>query len=136
MASQTLVNDLRKGLKDAKATSSWMERYARRIDELPVLNVDELLLDYGDKLAETLRIMSTSKRQAGIRYGVRATEGAGYYSGYSYGDDAYSSAAARSQARKEEMAVASDARVQGWQLIDNATADIRRTLTKKYGTEF
>ena len=30
------------------------------------------------------------------------------------------------------MAVASDTRVQGWQLIENATADIRRTLTKKY----
>jgi hypothetical protein len=135
-STQTLVDDLRKGLKDAKATSAWMERYARRIDELPVLNVDELLLDYGDKLAETLRIMALSKRQAGIQYGVRATEGAGYYSGYSYGEDAYSSAAARSQARKEEMAVASSARVEGWRLIDDATADIRRTLTKKYATEF
>ena len=135
-STQELVNDLRKGLKDAKATSAWMERYARRIDELPVLNVDELLLDYGDKLAETLRIMSLAKRQAGIQYGVRATEGSGYYSGYSYGEDAYSSTAARSQARKEEMAVASNARVEGWRLIDDATADIRRTLTKKYGTEF
>jgi hypothetical protein len=135
-AAQTLTNDLRKGLKDAKATSAWMERYARRIDELPVLNVDDLLLDYGDKLAETLRIMSLSKRQAGIEYGVRATEGAGYYSGYSYGEDAYSSTAARSQARKEEMAVASNARVEGWRRIDDATADIRRTLTKKYATEF
>jgi hypothetical protein len=135
--SQALVDDLRKGLKDTKATSAWMERYARRIDELPVLHVDELLLDYGDKLAETLRIMSVSKREAGIRYGVRATEGGGgYYDGYNYGEDAYSRAADRSQARKEEMAVASDTRVQGWQLIENATADIRRTLTKKYGVEF
>jgi hypothetical protein len=82
--------------------------------------------------------MSLSKRQAGIRYGVRATEGGGYgfYDGYNYGEDAYSQAADRSQARKEEMAVASNARVEGWQLIDNATADLRRTLTKKYGVEF
>ena len=59
-----------------------------------MLNVDELLLDYGDKLAETLRIMSVSKREAGIRYGVRATEGGGggYYDGYNYGEDAYSGA--------------------------------------------
>ena len=71
-STQSLVSDLRKGLKDASATSAWMERYARRIDELPVLHVDEMLIDYGDKLAETLRIMSVSKRQAGIRYGVRA----------------------------------------------------------------
>jgi hypothetical protein len=138
-STQVLLDDLRKGMRDTKAPSAWMERYARRIDELPILNVDELLLDYGDKLAETLRIMSVSKRQAGIRYGVRATEGGGsggYYNGYNYGEDAYSRAADRSQAKKEEMAVASDTRVEGWRLIDNATADIRRTLTKKYSAEF
>jgi hypothetical protein len=113
-----------------------MERYARRIDELPVLHVDELLIDYGDKLAETLRIMSLSKRQAGIRAGVRANEGGGYYDGYNYGENAYDSAANRSQVKKEEMAVAYDTRVQGWQHIDDATADLRRTLTKKYSVEF
>jgi hypothetical protein len=131
-----LTADLRKGLKDTKATSSWMERYARRIDELPTLHVDELLLDYGDKLAETLRVMALSKRQAGIRYGVRASQGSSYYDGYDYGEDAYASAADRTQARKEEMSVAQDVRVQGWALIDDATADIRRTLTKKYNVEF
>jgi hypothetical protein len=135
-STQVMLDDLRKGLKDTKATSAWMERYARRIDELPVLNVDELLIDYGDKLAETLRIMAVSKRQAGIRYGVRATEDRGYYGGYSYGEDAYTRTADRSQARKEEMAVSADTRVEGWRLIDDATADIRRTLTKKYSAEF
>jgi hypothetical protein len=80
--------------------------------------------------------MSLSKREAGIRYGVRATEGGGYYDGYYYGENAYTAAADRSQARKEEMAVASDTRVQGWKLIEDASADIRRTLTKKYGVEF
>jgi hypothetical protein len=132
---QTLVDDLRKGLKDASATSAWLERYARRIDELPVLNVDEQLLDYGDKLAETLRIMSLSQRQAGIRAGVRATEGRGYYSD-GYGPNAYDAAAQRSQAKKEEMSVANDTRVQGWKRIDDATADMRRAMTKKYGVEF
>jgi hypothetical protein len=127
-----LLDDLRKGLKDTKATTAWMERYARRIDELPVLHVDAELLDYGDKLAETLRIMSLSKREAGIRAGVRAGENGGYY----YGVDAYTSAADRSQARSEEMAVASDVRVQGWKLIDDATADIRRKMTQKYSVEF
>lgn len=135
-STQVLLADLRRGLKDTKATSAWMERYAKRIDELPVLHVDELLLDYGDKLAETLRVMSLSKRQAGIRYGVRATEGSSYYDGYDYGPNAYSQAAGRSQAKKEEMAVASDTRVEGWKLIDDASADIRRTLTQKYGVEF
>ncbi|MCC6491395.1 MAG: hypothetical protein IT424_00050 [Pirellulales bacterium] len=136
-STQTLVDDLRKGLKDTKATSAWMERYARRIDELPVLNVDELLLDYGDKLAETLRVMALSKRQAGINYGVRASSGgSSYYGGYDYSYDAYAAAADRAQAKKEEMSVAADTRVEGWKLIDDATADIRRTLTKKYGVEF
>jgi hypothetical protein len=135
-STQVLLDDLRKSLQDTKASTTFMERYARRIDALPVLHVDELLLDYGDKLAETLRIMALSKRQAGIRYGVRANDGGGYYDGYAYGEDAYAQAADRSQAKKEEMSVASDVRVQGWKLIDDATADIRRTLTKKYGVEF
>ena len=135
-STQVLLDDLRKGLKETKATSAWMERYARRIDELPVLNVDELLVDYGDKLAETLRIMAVSKREAGINAGVRATEGRGYYDGYDYGYNAYDAAADRSQVKKEEMAVANDTRIQGWKLIDDATADLRRTLTKKHGVEF
>jgi hypothetical protein len=140
-STEVLTADLRKGLKETKATSAWLERYAKRIDDLPVLHVDELLLDYGDKLAETFRVMSLSKRQAGIRAGVRATEGtyAGFYDYngyYNFGSTAYSSAADRRQAEKEEMSVASDTRVQGWKLIDDATADIRRTLTKKYSVEF
>jgi hypothetical protein len=140
-STEVLTADLRKGLKDTKATSAWLERYAKRVDDLPVLHVDEQLLDYGDKLAETFRVMSLSKRQAGIRAGVRATEGsyAGFYDYngyYNFGSTAYSSAADRRQAEKEEMSVASDTRVQGWKLIDDATADIRRSLTKKYGVEF
>lgn len=134
-STQTLIADLRKSLDDSKATTAWMERYARKIDELPVLHVDEQLLNYGDKLAETLRVMSLSQRQAGIRAGVRATEGRGYYSD-GYGTNAYDAAAQRSQSKKEEMSVAYDTRVQGWKLIDDATADMRKTMTKKYGVEF
>ena len=131
-STEELLKDLRSGLKDSKATSAWMERYARRIDDLPVLYVDDELLEYGDKLAETLRIMSLSKRQAGIRSGVRRSEGAGYY--YDY--DAYERNAQASAARRQEMAVASDAIVEGWGLIDDATADVRRNMTQKYQAEF
>jgi hypothetical protein len=132
-STQTLIADLRKSLPDTKATTAWMERYARKIDELPVLHVDEQLLNYGDKLAETLRVMSLSQRQAGIRAGVRATEGRGYYGD---GTTAYDADAQRSQSRKEEMSVANDTRVQGWKLIDDAAADMRKAMTKKYGVEF
>jgi hypothetical protein len=134
-STQTLVADLRKSLKDSQAATAWMARYARRIAEPPILHVDEQLLEYGDKLAETLRVMSLSQRQAGIRAGVRASEGRGYYSD-GYGTKAYDAAAQRSQATKEEMSVAYDTRVQGWKLIDDATADIRRSMTKKFGVEF
>ena len=135
-STETLIHDLRAGLTDTKATSAWMERYARRIDDLPVLDVDELLLDYGDKLAETLRIMALSKRQAGIRYGARTGGMGGYYGGYDYGTNASASASDRAAIKSEEMAGAYDTRVEGWKLIDDATADIRKTLTKKYGVEF
>ena len=50
--------------------------------------------------------------------------------------NAYDADAQRSQSRKEEMSVANDTRVQGWKLIDDAAADMRKAMTKKYGVEF
>jgi hypothetical protein len=136
-ATQVRVTDIRNNLKDLKPASvSLLERSARAIDELPVLHVDDELLDYGDKLAETLRVMSLSKSQAGIRGRVRRAEsaGTGYYDyGYGYGPTAGDERAAITQ---QELGTAQDTRVQGLKLIDDATADIRRKMTQKYGVEF
>src|SRR5262249_31586422 len=56
----------------------WYDRYAKQIEELPLLNVDTELLEWGSKVARTLREMSMginysakdqSYRLAGISHG-------------------------------------------------------------------
>ncbi|TWU25612.1 hypothetical protein [Bythopirellula polymerisocia] len=144
-----LIKDLRRDLKGNKASAAVMERYSRKIDRMPILNVDPELLEFGAQLATTLRSMALSKRQGGIDYGTAtAGMGGGGYSNYSidYGyfgnliGDAYggarASAADRSAARAQAMAASNNARVEGFKLIDDATAAIRRKMTQKYQVEF
>ncbi len=142
-----LLKDLRRDLKGQKASAAIMERYARKIDRMPILHVDEELLNYGSSLANTLRSMALTKRQGGVSYGVStAGMGGGGYANYSvdYGylgsGDAYSgaraSAADRASMKAGAMADANYARVEGFKGIEDATADIRRKMTQKYQVEF
>jgi hypothetical protein len=146
---EVLLKDLRRDLRGNKASAAVMERYAKKIDRMPILNVDPELLDYGAKLANTLRTMALSKRQGGVAYGVdTAGMGGGGYANYSVGygyggrelGDLYggarTSAADRAAIRATAMADANYARVEGFKAIDEATAAIRRQMTEKYQIEF
>jgi hypothetical protein len=157
----TLVDDLRGDRKKQDPRGGgdavWMERYARKIDRLPILFVDKDLLEYGSKTAETLRIMSGARKNAGLREGYQkseisgsqAVDGYGYawngsYSNYRYGyggafdltADARNAQAARNRIHRQEQNVATSRKVEGWRLIDNATADMRRVMTARYSIEF
>jgi hypothetical protein len=146
---EVLLKDLQRDLRGNKASAAVMERYAKKIDRMPILNVDPELLNYGAKLANTLRTMALSKRQGGVAYGVDTSGmgGGGYanYSvGYGYGGrelgDLYggarASAADRAAIRSSALADANYARVEGFKAIDEATAEIRRNMTEKYQVEF
>ncbi len=152
-ATNVLIKDLRRDLRGNKASSAVMERYARKIDRMPILNVDDELLDYGSQLSDTLRTMALSKRQGGIRSGSQTAgmgEGRGSYgnynngygNGYGYGSrgdslsSAKDSAARRSSIKANAMAQSKNMRVEGFKLIDQHSASIRRQMTKKYGVEF
>ncbi|MBX3437468.1 MAG: hypothetical protein KF861_08265 [Planctomycetaceae bacterium] len=131
----------------------WMERYARKIDRLPILFVDEQLLDFGSNCAETLRVMATTRRGAGLTAGsmksaLRTTTGGayggGYYdysygyggAGYVSGSSATSNAKDRNQIQTQVQNQATAKRTEGWRLIEDATADIRRQMTQKYSVAF
>lgn len=140
----TLIDDLRETLDDTRDNHAvWMERYGQKIDRLPILNVDEDLLAYGAKVAETFRVMALAKRASGIRSGVRKSRiyGNYQYTGYGsqYGGYAYGvrkSSHVRSQIGREEAAKASKVRFTSWKEIEGATAAIRRDMTKRYQIEF
>lgn len=144
-----LLKDLQRDLKSGnRAVSALLERYASKIDRMPILHVDDDLLDYGSGVSQTLRGIALSRREGGIQSGV-ATAGMG---GRGYGDYDYSygyyggtgdryagarqSAADRSSMKAQAMAASKQNRVEGSKAIAEAAAAIRRQMTQKYGVEF
>ncbi len=92
----SLLDDLRGDRKKQDTRGGmdavWMERYARKIDRLPILYVDEDLLEFGSQTAETLRYMAGTRKDAGLTAGVRKSSlrpednnDTNAYAGYSYG---------------------------------------------------
>ena len=147
---QVLLKDLKRELRGNKASSAIMERYAGRIDRMPILNVDNDLLDYGSGVAQSLRSVALSKRQGGISAGTQtAGMGGGGYSGYQYDynwfthtyrEDMYAGARAgaadRAAIKAQAMAESKNVRVEASKQIADATAQIRRQMTQKYNVEF
>ena len=81
-----LLKDLKRELQGNKAVSAILERYAGNIDRMPILHVDDDLLDYGSGVSQTLRAVALSRREGGIQSGVAtAGMGGGGYSNYDYG---------------------------------------------------
>lgn len=143
---EVLIEDLRKTLKENQhAHSTFFERYGRKIDRLPILNVDDQLLDWGSSVAETFRTISLSKRKAGVDAGVQnagVSDGTyrnnGSYNNYRYGSyNSYTkSSSTRIQNKMTANSKATNVRLNSWKDIDDSTAKIRREMTKKYNVEF
>lgn len=141
-----LLKDLKQKAGSANSDAYWIDRYATKIDRLPILHVDDELLEYGEKLSETLRVMSGTRKMTNLQGGAAsrgalADGGAGYVdNGYGYGNYTYSTPKTRERnagmARANAAAAGTVTKVQGWTLIDNATVEIRRTMTKRYNMEF
>lgn len=153
----TLIEDLRKTLEDTRDNHAvWMERYARKVDRLPLLHVDKDLLDWGANVGETFRVMALSTRSSGIRTGVRKSRIYGNYQlnyhdtggvAYSgrYGRAGYAStgyysarknSSVKAQIKTEERAKAKAVRYESWKGLEDATAAIRRQMTERYQVEF
>jgi hypothetical protein len=135
------VTDLLNGIKQTSrpnysSLKLWYDRYAKQIEELPILGVDSDLLDWGSLVARTLREMSSginynSKDQT---YRVAGTPN-GSYGGYGYyggNDKAYSA----SVIRKQSGAVLSVQLDGKWQAIETSIADMRRKMVEKYKVDF
>jgi hypothetical protein len=115
---------------------------ARRIDDLPTLNVDPELVNFGVAVAQGLRGNMVALQQTNIKVGAVATVNnaagpqVGYYSGYGgygyYGNDSNSTANYNAVAQAggnysyRELIAA----------IDTLEGDIRRRMTEKYKAQF
>lgn len=145
VALQNLLDDLTDKAVDQRRVSLWCERYADKIDRMPILGVDPELLDLGRKVSITLRNLSSiaqgAKRNVDVRQTTDAAASAGYgyvgYYGFGYGASiGGTSELAMERIVKQEGARASAAQSAIWSEMETGMADMRRTLTERYGVEF
>ena len=143
----TLIDNLiskvarRKDTTSVSDVSLWMRQYARKIEQLLILNVDPELVDYSADVAADFRKISDIG--TGARVAAKAKR-AKYYRtvdrrrvGYSYG---------RYDNRRGYYYRGSDPERAGLEEVDQAlkimkrierdTAHIRRVMTKRYNIEF
>jgi hypothetical protein len=147
----------------AGSIATWYDNYARKIDNLPVLNVDPYLLEFSAQVSDGLRQASYAIKTGGVQSKTAQLNAPKQYNvysggqtyGYSYRSDWYGSgyvpygtswtAAVRDE--REEQAQAARIRTeyrnksifsarQIVDSIDSAMADVRRQLTQKYQVEF
>jgi hypothetical protein len=123
--------------------SLWMDRYARKIDRMPILNVDEELLAFGADVAQRFRTMSGAKKDSLVRTGVRQSQTYGNYYNYSGSSDgryAYGyqtrPSSQRIQIKTQEKAKANTVKFEQFETIENSLAEMRQKMTQKYKIEF
>jgi hypothetical protein len=166
-AAEKIINEVR------NASSSSFEQLtfrlnngARRIDDLPILNVDDELLDWGGAVATTLRTMAIVAQKTGgmislaeanramvsvttpnYYYGSGYAGGVGYWGAYggSYGwavpSGTASTATASNYGQIDNLNTMTNQkefayRQQTWDTIKQETTSVRRKMVKKYGVEF
>ncbi|MFN3151288.1 hypothetical protein [Bremerella sp.] len=154
----SLLDELRikkKGRQTMGQISVWFDKYARKIDRLPIANVDPDLLNYGGYVSESLRTGQSQVIDAAARSRIRQNEvpeqydvttystpiGANWTGQYSWnGWEAtpnwQRTGSKMSNVRMEEQIKGARSANDVMRDIDNATADIRRHMTEKYGVEF
>jgi hypothetical protein len=150
-----MFNDLKHDMNNAPSlasTSFYFDKYARRIEKLPILDVDEDLLKYSAFVARSLRKAANFVRVSGIRSGVGQAQittasGGSYDSGgYRYGAygmyavdpmaESRDISAQRRVVRAEEQGEMAMNVYEIRDAIITATAEIRRSMTQKYKVEF
>ena len=167
----SLIEDLRgKPKRDRVKTfgqaAMWYDKYARKIDRLPLLDVDEQMLDFGAYIASAFRDAEAAMKNVGMRTSVRTASsnpggGGGYigsFGGYRagmgtmpgqlFGPQGVSVGLAPGQAQlqakgRSDAIIRGEERTRGattvqdiWQGIDESMAKIRRDMTAKYSANF
>ncbi|QDV32725.1 hypothetical protein [Tautonia plasticadhaerens] len=152
---QTLLDDLEDKDDTQRQIALWCDRYADKIDHLPILGVDPEVVDFGAKISITLRNLAASAKgvklniaargtteaaQGGTGFGVGAVGYGAYggYYGYGYGMsiEGGTSKVAMNRITRQENIKAISQQSQVWAVMKTEEANLRRTLTQRYGVEF
>lgn len=159
-----LLDDLHKSDRSARSMGQigmWFNKYASKIDALPILNVDKDLVKFSASVAYQLRQAHQAIASAGERSAVRQADapnvsayaysaragvvGAGWggvYGGYAY-QARYLPNQSRALRGQELARIRTEERVRGGSQANNIlenvaqeTAEVRRQMTERYKVEF
>jgi hypothetical protein len=150
-----MLFDLRnQKVKSFKALGTWYDTYALKIDQLPMLNVDEDLLKYGMSVSGKLRTISQSARGVSINNSLLeqskgeqqiTSPGSAWFGGgpgwaYGYYDPGINMIKGnygQVRAVQDQIGAAEgQARFAIWKMIDDETVTIRKQMVEKYQVEF
>jgi hypothetical protein len=157
------LEDLREQQRKAKnhyQNAQWHEQYAKKIGDLPILNVDDELLKYGADMAANLRALAMSLngvalssnvmqdlKSGGMNVNFGSYYRGGYYGGY-YGGGGYgtwkSPGSIEYYDNYQQIRTMQDAAVakgikdreEIWKSIAEDTQAIRQKMVAKYMVEF
>jgi hypothetical protein len=116
----------------------WNDKLARKIDQIPMLNVDKDLLDYGAQVSQLIRGAGVAIKNANMVAGAQKMPNTAYgyvgygYAGYSINDNSGYNAVLTRQAHAAGM----EQHVGNLEQVDNLTTAIRRAMTERYKIEF
>jgi hypothetical protein len=147
----SILDDVRTESKEAKTfgqNALWFDKWARRIDRLPIVNVDNDLLNFGRAIASALRNMATAMRGIGIGSAARSAQiyqtvttdynayAGPWGGGYSYYSEWRNVDAERRAVKADERAKGALSARDIAREIENETAKVRQAMTQKYSTPF
>lgn len=141
----TFLDDLKKPnkqLKNYQDVALWYDKYANRIENLPVDNVDEELVKYGADVANKLRGIGASLRGELVRVSnlegakvlmVQATPG---WWGWGSSVGIHSNVGEVNVKQAEAAAKGAETRLEIWRLLDQETTSVRARMSAKLKTDF
>ena len=144
-------DDLREKAKDAKTFGQhamWLDNWARRIDRLPILDVDPEMLAYGRYTTQRMRDASAALKGIGIQSAARSAQVYQQYSatggGYAgYGGGGYGYNVQWNNVDGQRRAISAQERASGATTaqgiaaeMENETAKVRQAMTQKYRINF
>lgn len=149
-AIEGYLKDLRRDYHQANGwgqVGAWIGRYARKIDQLSMVNVDPEMLDYGAYVTDSMRNASDNLRglagrskvsESNVENSYRTYSRWGAYGGYASAtfNDYKADQRNRTRVRTQERISSTTSAREVFQEIDRATGDIRRKMAEKYKEDF